>query len=233
MVLTLVDVLELPGVRHAAGVSRVLIVPGAGVRGYVEPAADAVRGRGVDVELLRAPGLAGGPADLRRYGEALADRLRAGPLVDLLVGLSVGAQAAAVAAAGAGGRVAHLVLVSPTVDPAVRTVHGLLARWLAAGRREPARLLLDQVPDWQRAGVRSLARVVRSGLAVHIEDEALGDVGRLTVVHAEHDAITSHTYAAALAAAHSGRLLVVPEAAHSWPYRDADRFAETVGKLLG
>jgi pimeloyl-ACP methyl ester carboxylesterase len=226
-------VLELPGVRDAAGVSRVLIVPGAGVRSYVEPAADAVRGRGVDVELLPAPGLAGGRGDLRRYGEALADRLRAGPLVDLLVGLSVGAQAAAVAAAGAGGRVAHLVLVSPTVDPAVRTVHGLLARWLAAGRREPARLLFDQVPDWQRAGARSLARVVRSALEVHIEDEALGAAGRLTVVHAEHDAITSHTYAAALAAAHSGRLVVVPGAVHSWPYRDAGRFAETVAGLLG
>jgi hypothetical protein len=54
----------------------------------------------VDVELLPAPGLTNGPADLRRYGEALADRLRAGPPVDLLVGLSVGAQAAAVAKRG-------------------------------------------------------------------------------------------------------------------------------------
>jgi pimeloyl-ACP methyl ester carboxylesterase len=212
-------------------VSRVLIVPGAAVRGYVEPAAEAVRGHGVDVELLPAPGL-GASADLRRYGELLADRLRAGPPVDLLVGLSVGGQAAAVAAAGAGGRVAHLVLVSPTVDPAVRTVPGLLARWLAAGRHEPARLLLDQAPDWRRAGARSLARVVRSALAVRIEDEVLGAADRLTVVHAEHDAITSHSYAAALAAAHSGRLLVVPAAVHSWPYRDADRFGDTLAELL-
>ena len=208
-----------------------LIVPGAGVRAYVEPAADGVRGRRIDVELLPAPGLAGAPADLRRYGEVLADRLRAGPPVDLLVGLSVGAQAAAVAAACAVGRIRQLVLVSPTVDPTVRTAHELLARWLAAGRREPARLLLDQAPDWRRAGARSLARVVRSALAVRIEDEAL-DVARLTVVHAEHDAITSHTYAAALAAAYSGRLLVVPAAVHSWPYQDAGRFADVVGELL-
>jgi pimeloyl-ACP methyl ester carboxylesterase len=219
-------------VGHAAGVPHVLIVPGAAVRAYVEPAADAARGQGLEVDLLPAPGLAGGPADLRRYGEVLADRLRTGPPVDLLVGLSVGAQAAAVAAAGAAGRVAHLVLVSPTVDPAVRTARGLLARWLAAGRREPARLLLDQAPDWRRAGATSLARVVRSALAVRIEDEPLGAVGRVTVVHAEHDAITSHTYAAALAAAHSGRLLVVPAAVHSWPYRDAGRFADTVAGLL-
>jgi pimeloyl-ACP methyl ester carboxylesterase len=214
-------------------VPRVLILPGAGVRGYVEPAADAVRRQGVDVELLPAPGSPEGAADLRRYGEALADRLRAAAPVDLLVGLSVGAQAAAVAAAGAGGRVAHLVLVSPTVDPTVRSARRLLARWLAAGRREPARLLLDQAPDWRRAGAASLARVVRSALAIRIEDEPLGAVGGLTVVHAEHDAITSHTYAAALAAAHSGRLLVVPAAVHSWPYRDADRFGDTVAELLG
>jgi pimeloyl-ACP methyl ester carboxylesterase len=159
--------------------------------------------------------------------------MRAAPPVDLLIGLSVGAQAAAVAAAGSGGRVAHLVLVSPTVDPAVRTVHGLLARWLAAGRGEPPRLLLDQAPDWRRAGARSLAGIVRSALAVRIEDEGLAGAGRLTVVHAEHDAVTSHSYAAALAAAHSGRLLVVPAAVHSWPYRDADRFGDTVAELLG
>lgn len=219
-------------VGHAAGVPRVLIVPGAAVRAYIEPAAEAVRGQGADVELLPAPGLPGGPADLRRYGEVLADRLRAGPSVDLLIGLSVGAQAAAVAAAGAGGRVGHLVLVSPTVDPAVRTAHGLLARWVAAGRREPARLLLDQAPDWRRAGARSLTRVVRSALAVPIEDETLTTVGKVTVVHAEHDTITSHTYSAALAAAHCGRLLVVPAAVHSWPYRDAGRFADTVAELL-
>jgi hypothetical protein len=74
---------------------------------------------------------------------------------------------------------------------------------------------------------------VRSALAVRIEDEALGDVGRLTVVHAEHDSITSHAYAAALAAEHCGRLLVVPAAVHSWPYRDAHRFGDTVAELLG
>lgn len=50
----------------------------------------------------------------------------------------------------------------------------------------------------------------------------------LIVVHGENDVIISHCYAARLAAAHDGTLLVVPRATHSWPYGDADRFADTV-----
>ena len=49
------------------------------------------------------------------------------------------------------------------------------------------------------------------------------------MVHAERDAITSHGYAAQLAA--RGSLLVVPGATHSWPYRDEERFAATVEEL--
>jgi pimeloyl-ACP methyl ester carboxylesterase len=142
----------------------------------------------------------------------------------------VGAQAAAVAAARAPGRVGHLVLVSPTVDPAARTTPRLLGRWLAGGRRESPGLLRVQAPEWRRAGVRSLAAVVRSALAVRIEDEVLDGV-RLTVVHAERDVVTSHAYAAELAAAGGGRLVVVPAAAHSWPYQDADRFGDVVAAL--
>jgi hypothetical protein len=46
--------------------------PGAGVRRYARPAVEALRGRGVAAWLLPAPGGAGGPADLERYGAELA-----------------------------------------------------------------------------------------------------------------------------------------------------------------
>src|SRR4051794_41970183 len=62
---------------HDRGVA-VLIVPGAGVRRYARPAVEALRGRGVAAGLLPAPGGAGGPADLERYGVELARRLAAG-----------------------------------------------------------------------------------------------------------------------------------------------------------
>ena len=221
---------------HDRGVA-VLIVPGAGVRRYVRPAVEALRGRGVAAWLLPAPGGAGGPADLERYGAELARRLAAGDSADpveLLVGLSVGTQAAAVAAAVLPpGRLRRLTLVSPTVDPRIRSAPRMLARWLAAGRLERPGLLAAQGPDWRRAGPRRLARVVRSSLRVRLEDVLPRVPVALAVVHGADDVICSHAYAAALAADHGGRLVVVPGATHSWPYADADRFADTVLGLLG
>ena len=215
----------------------VLIVPGAGVRRYARPAVEALRGRGVAAGLLPAPGGAGGPADVERYGAELARRLAAGDSaepVELLVGLSVGAQAAAVAAAVLPqGRLRGLTLVSPTVDPRIRSGPRMLARWLAAGRLERPGLLAAQGPDWRRAGPGRLARVVRSALRVRLEDVLPRVPVALAVVHGADDVICSHAYAAALADDHGGRLVVVPGATHSWPYADADRFADTVLGLLG
>jgi pimeloyl-ACP methyl ester carboxylesterase len=213
-------------------VTHVLIVPGAAVRRYVLPAVQALESRGATAQLLAAPGEPGSPADLRVYGEELALRINHGPIVDLAVGLSVGAQAAAVAAAAAMTRVRHLMLVSPTVDPLARTTPKLLARWLAGGRLERPHLLREQAPDWRRAGPRRLSQLIRSALTVRIEDVLPVVSAELTVVHAENDVITSHPYAAGLAADHGGELLVVPNATHSWPYADADRFADTVEALL-
>lgn len=211
-----------------------LIVPGAGVHGYARPAVDALRARGVESELLPAPGSPDGPADLTRYGTQLAGRIAARGPVDLLVGLSVGTQAAALAAADLSPtQLRRLALVSPTVDPAARTARRLLGRWLAAGRREPPGLLAAQAPDWRSAGTRRLVRVVRSALRVRIDDVVGRVAAEVTVVHGEDDVVTSHAYAAALAADLDGRLVVVPAATHSWPYADADRFAATLTGLLG
>src|SRR5205814_6954273 len=105
-------------------------------------------------------------------------------------------------------------------------------RWFSAGRNEPPRVLREQAPEWGRAGIRSLARIVRSAVSVRIEDQGLDPAAELTVVHAERDPVTSHAYVAELAARRHGRLLVVPAATHSWPFQDADRFGETVAELL-
>jgi hypothetical protein len=210
--------------------SRVVIVPGLAVRRYVLPAAEALRDRGVDACLLSAPGSPEAPADLHMYGRQLRARLDRAP-ADLLVGLSVGAQAAAVAATNGGAR--RLMLVSPTVDPAARRPARLLGRFVAGSRLEPTRLGVEQAPDWARAGPRRLRAVERSALALRIEDVLPASRSSLSVVHAEHDAITSHAYAAALAGDHDGRLVVVPRATHSWPYGDPARFADLVETVLG
>jgi fermentation-respiration switch protein FrsA (DUF1100 family) len=118
------------------------------------------------------------------------------------------------------------------VDPQARTAPRLLARWLGGGRVERPTLLREQAPDWRRAGPRRLAELVRSALILRIEDIVPDVAATLTVVHGENDLITSHAYAARLAADHGGTLLVVPRATHSWPYADADRFADTIQDVL-
>ena len=210
-----------------------LIVPGAAVRSYVRPAADALRDRGVEVHLLPAPGEPDAQAHLHKYGRELAHQISRDDPADLLIGLSVGAQVAAVAATTRDPyQVRHLMLISPTVDPQIRTTPRLLSRWLAGGRLERPALFLEQFPEWRRAGPRRLFQVVRSAVTVRIEDLLPNLRARLTVVHGEHDTITSHSYAAGLATDHGGELLVVPNATHSWPYADTDRFADTVQGLL-
>jgi pimeloyl-ACP methyl ester carboxylesterase len=210
---------------------RVLIVPGAVVRSYVEPTERALRDQGVEATLLPAPGQPGSPADLADYGRELHRRLGTDGPVDLLVGLSVGAQAAAMTAAVAGSQVRRLMLVSPTVDPVVRSRPRLMARWVIGGRVERSGMLAEQWPEWRRAGVRRISSVVGSAVRVAIE-QLLPVPAELIVVHAERDLITGHSYAAALAAEHGGRLIVVPGATHSWPFRDEDRFVAVVKQVL-
>lgn len=210
-----------------------MIIPGAAVRGYVQPVADTLTLRGIPTRLLPGPGQPGAPADLRLYGEQLGQDLLTATGVDLLVGLSVGTQAAAVAAAAAGASGAsQLLLVAPTVDPAQRTVARFLARWAVAGRREDSALLPQQFPEWRAAGLRSLVAVVRSAVKVRLEDVLRAVPSRVTIVHAQDDAITGHSYAAGLATRFHGRLVVIPGAVHSWPYGHGSGFADLVQELL-
>jgi pimeloyl-ACP methyl ester carboxylesterase len=153
-------------------VARVLLVPGAAVRSYVRQAVEELRDRGLDAELLPAPGEPGASADLGEYGRALGARVENGEPVDLLIGLSVGAQAAAAAVTPTGPRPARirgLVLVSPTTGPPARTVPRLVGTWLAGGRREPLALPGEQLPDWRRAGPHRVVTVVRSTMTIDIE----------------------------------------------------------------
>jgi Alpha/beta hydrolase family len=210
--------------------TRVLIIPGLAVRRYVLPAAAALDERGIHSQLLPAPGSPDADSDLREYGLHLARQLEGRPPVDLLVGLSVGAQAAAVTAMA--GSIRRLMLVSPTVDVDARSAGRLLGRFLAGSRLEPPRLGVEQAPDWLRAGRRRLQAVTRSALRERVEDCLPQVNAEVTIVHAECDAITSHDYAAWLAAEHGARLVLVPGATHSWPYADEARFADTVEGVL-
>lgn len=207
--------------------ARVVIVPGLAVSRYLGAAVQELADRGVAVSLEIPPGAPGAAADLREYGEDLARRLRT-QATDVLVGLSVGAQAAAVAAAGAAGNTGTLVLASPTVAPELRRRGRLLGRWALAGRQESPRLFLTQVPEWSRAGPVAIVRVLASAPSAYLEDVLPAVSAPLVVVHARDDVVCPHGYAAQLAAGYGGRLLILPKGTHSWPHDDASGFAEAM-----
>ncbi|GAA3717411.1 hypothetical protein GCM10022204_41720 [Microlunatus aurantiacus] len=211
---------------------RVLVVPGLAVRGYADLAVGALRAAGLDAELLDPPAWRTVPADLELYGRQLGRRLREDDRpVAVLIGLSVGTQAAAVAAAVAGRRVEHLLLVSPTVDPAKRSHRRLLAAWLKGEDHPDSPPLSQQIGDWRHAGAPRIFRGFSSAVRVRLEDVLPEVAAKITIVHAEADQLTAHSYAVDLAERVGGRLLLVPDAPHSWPIGDAGRFVTLVSEL--
>lgn len=207
-----------------------VIVPGLGVRRYAEPAAAALRAHGHDVELRRSPAWRGEATDLRVYGERLgAELVRDGRTADLLVGLSVGAQAAAVAATVC--PVGHLLLVSPMVDPPRRSRHRLVAAWLRPDGHPDSPSLRQQLPDWYRAGVPRLYAGLVSATRLALDDVLPAVSAPATIVHAGQDTLSPHAFAAALAA-EGPTLVEMPGAPHSWPVGDHQRFLDLVDRLL-
>lgn len=211
--------------------ARIVIVPGLAVRSYAGPAAAALRDLGHDVALVPAPAWRGTPADLCAYGRSLGRQLaQRGEPVDLLVGLSVGTQAAAVAAVHAPVR--RLLLVSATVPPRRRSLPRLLATWARGDGHRDSPSFVHQVPDWAHAGVPRILVGFASTRHVRLEEVLPRVAARLTVVQADHDNLGALDFAEALTTANGGRLVIVPDAPHSWPIGDTGRFVELVGELL-
>ncbi len=208
-----------------------IVVPGLAVRRYAMPACRAVAETGRPTSLLDPLGWRGMPADPEEYGRLLARRLDREPCPPLLVGLSAGTQAAAHAVA-LSGRVAGLLLVSPTLEPTLRSAARLVAGWLRRGEPHPkAPTWRYQLHDWRRSSPGALLRAVRAVPQLRLEDQLPRVRSPITVVHADADRLSPLPFAAALADASGARLIVMPDASHSWPYRDPDRFVALVGAL--
>lgn len=209
-----------------------IVVPGLAVHGYAEPPVRHLRDNGYDAKLLSPPAWRGVDHDLERYGRNLAaDIDREGAPVDVLVGLSVGTQAAAVAASST-DLVKRLVLVSPTIDPAYRS---MIKQSLVFVRGDPHDKAgyLSHVPDWSRAGVLRIFRGFASAIALHLEDILPKVQAAVTIIHTEYDPLTTHTYAASLAESNDARLVLMPGVRHSWPQADSARFLRFVDELFG
>jgi pimeloyl-ACP methyl ester carboxylesterase len=211
--------------------TRILVVPGLAVRTYVERPVAHLRQGGFDARLLPAPAWRGVEDDVERYGQALgADIDRAGVPVSVLVGLSIGTQAAAVAAAST-PLVEHLVLVSPTIDPAYRTPLKQFAVFAKGNPHERFRTL-RQLPDWSRAGPVRILRCFRSAIEMPLEDVLPRVSAEMAIIHVEYDPLTSHAYAASLAADNRAQLVLMPGASHSWPRDDPAGFLRFIDGLV-
>jgi pimeloyl-ACP methyl ester carboxylesterase len=218
-------------VAHSAGLARVIVVPGLAVHAYAEPPVRHLRDNGYDARLLSPPAWCGIDHDLVRYGRNLAADLdREGAPVDVLIGLSVGTQAAAVAASSS-NLVKRLVLVSPTIDPAYRS---MIKQSLVFVRGDPHDKAgyLSHAPDWSRAGVIRIFRGFASAIALHLEDVLPKVQAAVTIIHTEYDPLTTHSYASSLAEVNSARLVLMPGVSHSWPKADSARFLRFVDELV-
>lgn len=223
----------------------VVVVPGLGGSRYLRPSVAATGHRGVRCWLVDPPGFGrsgNSPAyrpptvpglaaavvawlDARADEHAGVDRL-------VLVGHSSGAQVAARAVAqlaARGDTPARLVLASPTVDPAFRSLPRLLARCLADSRREPRSLIRTQFPEWRRAGPRRLLGLLR---AIRAEDELAqvltGVSCPVTVVRGGDDPLNTPEWALRLADGPDRDLIELLGLPHAFPYVDPDRFADVL-----
>ncbi|MES4908615.1 MULTISPECIES: alpha/beta hydrolase [unclassified Streptomyces] len=108
------------------------------------------------------------PLCLRALADALAEWLNTVGLDRaVLLGGSFGCQVAVEAAVHHPDRVAGLVLVGPTVDPAARTFARQLLRWLRNSRHAPASMAALNVADYRdaRRGPAPRVRLVHRGVA--------------------------------------------------------------------
>ena len=211
---------------------RVVIVPGLAVRGYAVEATEALIGAGFEARLEQPPGWPGQATELDAYGHRLAAGLRREfRPVELLIGLSVGSQAAAVAAAHV--QVGNLLLVSPTVPPELRNEPRLLARFLRGENHRDSPSWPSQLPDWRRAGLKRILACFRSTTEVVLEDILPAVTAPTTIAHGDADQLSTHNYAAALANQFGASLRLLPDAPHSWPVGDPNRFLTMVRDLTG
>lgn len=193
--------------------ARVVWVPGLGLD---ERSAAQVRAR-LPLVVVRLPGmgLPGPVPPLEVLAGLLLDALREGPVV--LVGHSQSCQVVAVAARDP--RVSAVVLLGPTTDLRLRTLLGLVGRWLATAWAEPWAQVPLVLRQWWRTGPKAMARLWRTAAPDRI-DRRLREVPvPVTVVRGTRDRLCPHDWASCLAgAAPRGRLVELPGAAHMTPH---------------
>ena len=150
-----------------------------------------------------------------------------------LVGDSFGCQVAVEVAVRHAGLAARLVLIGPTADPAARSAPRQAARWLLNATREPLALGPILARDYLDAGFRRFYQTLRYLLQDRIEDKLPYVHAPTLVVRGARDQIVPQSWAEQAARLlPRGRLVVVPEAAHTVNYNAAEELVRLMRPFL-
>jgi pimeloyl-ACP methyl ester carboxylesterase len=175
-------------------------------------------------------GLAAPVPALDDLAALLRDRLGEGPVA--LLGHSQSCQVVATAATDP--RVVAAVLLGPTTDPRLRSVRGLVGRWLATAAGEPFWQLPLVLRQWWATGLRAMAALWRSSAPDRIDHRLREVTVPVVVVRGTRDRLCPHDWAARVArAAPQGRLVEIAGAAHMTPQTHPAAVAEVLAGLRG
>ncbi len=218
------------------GVPEVVAVPGLAVAEYLLPAVREL-GAWTRAHLVELPGFSGSgepphPMDVPQFTDALAQWLAASDIDRVvLVGHSSGTQVAARVAVRRSPSVRALVLASPTIDPAFRSVRRVMLAWRRNREFEPGSLDELHTPERQRAGWRRVAHALRVHLADALEDAVAQAPVPVLVLHGDQDRLCSESWARRLSElAPDGRFRAVP-GAHSFPWTSPGAWSEPIERL--
>jgi 2-hydroxy-6-oxonona-2,4-dienedioate hydrolase len=222
------------------GSPRVVLVHGLGVSSrYMIP---TIRSLAHDCHVF-APDLPGygrsaGPRDaldIPLLADALDAWLEAAHIgaPDVLLGNSMGCQILVDLAVRRPARVRRLVLVGPTMDAAARTAWQQFARLALDSVREAPSQPFLVAYDYAVFGFRRFRQTFYNALSDRVEDKLPRVLSPTLVVRGERDPIAPQRWVEEIVRRlPSGRLAVVPGAAHTVNYMAPDALAELVRAFL-
>jgi 2-hydroxy-6-oxonona-2,4-dienedioate hydrolase len=227
------------------GAVTLVFVHGLGVSTrYMEPTMARLAGR-YAVAGLDLPGFGRSqspphPFTIAEHARTLERWLNArgiGPAV--LIGNSHGCQVIVECVARTSVRAAGLVLNAPTMDPAHRSMPGVIARVLIDVPREPWRLAVLVVRDYLRAGPRRVLATLAEALRDRIEEKLPHIAQPTLVVCGARDPVVTVRWASEVArlagieraGAAGGTMQCVATAAHALPFDDPEVFARIIANF--
>jgi 2-hydroxy-6-oxonona-2,4-dienedioate hydrolase len=220
------------------GKRPVVLLHGIGVSGrYMMPLAHELAPR-YDVRVPDLPGFGLGykpkpVLDVEGLANALEAWMEACDLRRAVVlGNSFGCQVAVAHARAHPGRVDHLILQAPTMDPRTRAWPGLIAHWLADIWREPLSLHVVLARDLVDCGPFRIVVTLNHAFRDRIEDK----VGRLSipvaVVRGRGDRLVSRAWVEELAGRAPRSELLEMDGGHALNYSHPRELAALVATLV-